>query len=386
MAAGIYVFGRAFFPTPWGPAALLATTAFGAWMPFPHTGGHSPAALLEGTGYPAVTAYGIALLLWGWGIRVLDGERSRALDAALVAIIALLVPQHQMGAGIALIGLTAFGVAWPSTLQKRFYLGCLTTAGLILAAFWPYFDPYAILMTANRPEWNTGMDFYSTEVLAMLFLPIIVGLYWLPQPLKKGAHLPIFLAGCGYLGLYGLGALGSPVAHRMILPVVLLLEILLAVGLIRSLSTGMTRWNVGTIGFWAGVSIGLLIMSAMMLEETGRKHNYLKHAEQLVSDLPSDAIIAGHFLTAGPFNAIGRKTLSSPMTEPLVEDMPQRRALNEKLFDPTISREERRFLMRKAGVSALVVDEVWIDRQALDALIANSGGSRRSGPLIRLDP
>ena len=118
-----------------------------------------------------------------------------------------------------------------------------------------------------------------------------------------------------------------------------------------------------------------------MRDEGRRDGNLLVAAMQLTEG--SEGGFAGLSTAAFPIAASGRRVLSTPFAEPLVEDFEKRQAATKTLFEPALDAVARAELARRHGVRYLVVDARYSPPALRQRLAAGAVGVRRSGVLLR---
>jgi hypothetical protein len=371
LALGQYRFGRAYFHTPWGPAALLTAMAAGWWVSFIHTGFHSTLALLEGAEYPATTGVALGLILWGLTLEIAARPQ---WSIAYPLLVAVMVANHPLSAAIAFVGAACLGLLEPGPRHGRLRLAVMGAGGLALAAAWPWFNPYRVLLTAGSPDWGPTIDFYSPAVLAMTLWPAAIGLLGLRR--STAAMLAVY--GLAFL----MGPFGSSVAHRFLMPIVLTLHIGVAGLMLRLWPTHWRRALVVAVG--ASVAVQLVAGAQYVRYAVGgwrADGDLLRHAQAL----QLRGVVAGDGLAAWPVVAGGVKVIATPLPEPLIADQARRQADNARLFDPAAPVAIRRAILARYGVRALVLDTDFTRPGELAALTALARPGTASGPLQRWD-
>jgi hypothetical protein len=110
MAVGLYLFGREFYRSQWGPLALLLCALLGWSIPISHTGFLNVPTLIEGAAYPAQFETALSLVLWSLVIR---STRQLSFVWVIVPLVAVMFATHQLGAGLGLIVAASFTLFWP---------------------------------------------------------------------------------------------------------------------------------------------------------------------------------------------------------------------------------------------------------------------------------
>jgi hypothetical protein len=375
LALGQYLFGRSYFRSAWGPAALLAAMAGGWWVSFIHTGFHSALSLLEGAEYPATSGIALGLILWGMTLRLIADPR---WSIAYPLLVAAMIANHPLSAGIALIGAGCLWLLEPGTTQARARVAAMVAGGLLLAAAWPYFNPYRELMTAESPDWKPTLDwspnFYSPAVLAMTLWPAAIGVLGLRR--STAAMLAL------YALVFPLGLLGHQPAHRFLMPMVLTLHIGMAALLLRFWPTPWRR--VLLTGMAASVVLQLVAGSQYVRYAAGgwrTDGDLLRHGRAL----HLTGVVAGDGLAAWPLVANGVRVIATPLPEPLIADLSRRQRDNDALFASATPLSVRNAILARYGVRSLVIDTDFIHPGELETLASFATEAARSGPLIRYD-
>ncbi len=375
MAAGQFAFGRAYYRSPWGPLALLAAMLGGWTVSFLYPGLSSPLALIMDIGLPAGIAIGASLLSWAWTIRLLQ-RRSWVELAGFALFVAVQFANHQLGAGIALIGVACFGAFTPAAdFAVRVRLALAVAAGLGLAALWPYFNPYAVLATVDRKTWDAGIDFYCFDTLWKCLVPAAIGVFGLRR--STGVLLALYAAA------YLLGFAGSPTSHRFLAPCVIVLQIGLAELLLRHLPR---RWPLIVAVAMPFGAIQSVLVAGYLDDNAGfmrRNGNLIVQGERLLADNPRG--IAGFQAAAWPAVASGHKVYITPFTETLILDQPERLLNNARLFAPGLDQAQRLALARRLGVTVLIAERGVLPAATVARLRAQSLRVTTAGPLTRFD-
>jgi hypothetical protein len=371
LAYGQYQFGRAYFRDPWGPVALLVAMAAGWWVSFIHTGFHSALSLLEGAEYPATTGVALGLILWGMTLRLVQAPR---WSLAYPLLVAVLMANHPLSAGIAFVGAACLGLLEPGTVQGRVRLAVLGAAGCILAAAWPYASPYAVMSDGGSPLYTASIDFYSPGVLAMTLWPAAMGVFGL----RRSTAAMVALYALGFLA--GLG--GLALAHRFLMPLVLILQVGLAALMLRFWPT---RWRrVMAVAVTVSVAVQLVAGAQYVRYVQGgwrTDGDLLRHARAL----RLGGVVAADGLAAWPVVANGVKVVATPLPDPLIRNQTRRQRDNADLFDPATPLPARRAILARYGVRTLVTDTDYLRPGERAALASLARPAAVSGPLERWD-
>ena len=374
LAGGIWAFARSYYRNPWGPLVLLAVTLLGWAVAFTFPGVQSPVSLIKNVGIPATFMIGAGLFGWAWTIRLL--RRWSAVELALFTLfVALMFANHQLGAGIMLIGCGCFWLAGPAPWRQRAGLAAAVAAGLTLAAAWPYFDPWAVFVTAERASWRAGIDFYAAQAVVPMLVPAALGVFGLRRP-------TLLMAGV-FFGLYSTGLAQVAVAHRFLSPLTLVLQI----GLAQLILDHGRRHSL----IVAGLAMACIAPHAVtaqaeidgMQAQVLRDGNVLSVARVLLADRPAG--IAAWQAAAWPVVANGMKVLITPFTETLIPDQPRRWKLNEALFARHATPAARLALACRLHVGTLVAEADTLAAPTQAALRTLAIRTTRSRNLLRYD-
>jgi hypothetical protein len=395
LAIGIYLFGRAYYRSNWGPLALMSAMLLGWTAPFGHTGLHSIPSLFEAAAYPATLLIGLSFILWWLTIRAFERV---ALSLAVTPLVAFMFATHQLGAGIALIGSGAILTFWPAVdLRKRAFIGLAILAGLAISAAWPLFNPFRAVLAAGNPHWVGPPDFYSPKLLLMCLLPSAIGFLGLLRPVVPETRRVFLSAFAVYLAAFLCGLAGIMVASRFLMPTILLLHLGVGSLIIRVFRgeiarTLRSRIVVAAIA-WGCVLTHVSAVAFTYVKEAPRARaigNIANHAAVLTADIPDDEPIAAYDVSVWPVVASGQKAMSVPWPEPFIPDLDERQRVSDLLFEPSLTRAQRLSLARRYGVRTLIVDQRFAVRRhpnflRLVVLLQQSRSVRRRGPLWRFN-
>ena len=379
LAVGIWILGCAIHGGPRGALALLAAM-LGGWLLGPNfTGYHDPLTLLSSSGYPAIAAVAACLIIWGLSVQYM---RAATAGIAIPVIVALAFATHPLGTSVGLAGAGAIAIFTPDqALARRAKLLGLLGLGLAGALAWPYFNPLQVVGTAGSARWGVGIDFYDPLWIAASLFPAMIGFVGLLR--REMRPFLLLFAACS-LG-FAIGATPYFVAGHRLLPFsALILHIGLSFVLLDLFAGRSRKAKVGQAlavyavviqSFWTATKL------EEMRAQGERDGNLLVAATQLTQG--TDGGFAGLSSAAFPIAASGRRVLSTPFAEPLVQDFEQRQAATEALFDPSLDAIQRAQLARRHGVRYLVVDARYSPPILRQRLAAGSIGVKRSGVLLR---
>jgi hypothetical protein len=395
LLAGIHVFARAFYRTPWGPLALLAAMTLGWCLPVSHTGYHSLGTLIEGIAYPAALLIGLSLLLWGLAIRALE-KPARAWP--IVPLAAFMFATHQLGAGIGFLAAGCFVLLWPDVaLKARAAVAGAIGLGILLSMAWPYHDPFEAIARTGLPSWRGGINFYHPLMLVTAFVPSLLGLWGLRHRRFERIALPVLAAFGLFAGLFALGWFGLMIATRFVMPAVLMLHIGLGAlflaladdwrGLARPIQLGLFALALVSPAVLAMTTYAQLTTEQRLYEAQGSAYDA---ALALTRDIPDGEPVAAYDVFAWPIVATGQRVISVPWPEPMIDGLAARQAAGERLFDPSLSRDQRLSLARHWGAKTLLLDRHGPLRRTMpkgliERLEAQSVRRREAGQFIRFD-
>ncbi|MGZ8286782.1 MAG: hypothetical protein ACXW27_12260 [Allosphingosinicella sp.] len=395
LLAGIYTFGRAFYRSPWGPLALLAAMVFGWSLPFSHTGYHSIGTLIEGIAYPAALLIGLSLLLWALVIRALERP---VLAWWIAPLAAFMFATHQLGAGIGFMAAGCFILLWPGPgLKARAATAAAVAAGIFLAMAWPYHDPFEAIARTGLPSWTGGVDFYHPLLLAVAFVPSLIGLWGLRHRRFARTGLPVLAAFAMFTVIFASGWFGLLIATRFVMPAVLMLHIGLGAlflalvddwrGLPRPAQLGLFTFALLCVGLFATMMRAQLMTEQKKFAQDG---NAYTAALALTRDIPDSEPVAAYDVYAWPIVATGQRVVSVPWPEPMIDGLAERQAAAERLFDPALSRDQRLRLARRWGAKTLIMDKRGplrrkMPKNMIERLEAQSVRKTEAGRFIRFD-
>jgi hypothetical protein len=395
LLAGIHVFGRAFYRSPWGPLALLAAMTLGWSLPVSHTGYHSLGTLIEGIAYPAALLIGLSLLLWGLVIRALDRP---AWAWPIAPLAAFMFATHQLGAGIGFMAAGCFILLWPgAALKARAAAAGAIGLGILLSTAWPYHDPFEAIARTGLPTWSGGINFYHPVMLVIAFVPSLLGLWGLRHPRFARTGLPVLAAFALFAGIFALGWFGLMIATRFVMPAVLMLHIGLGALLLALVDDWRTLARPMQLGLFTLALLSPTLCFVMTYEQLkveqrvfDKEGDSYEAALALTRDIPDSEPVAAYDVFAWPIVATGQRVVSVPWPEPMIAGLADRQAAAERLFDPALTRGRRLALARHWGAKILIMDKKGplrrkMPRGMIETLKAQSVRQSEAGDFIRFD-
>jgi hypothetical protein len=383
---GIFLFARAYHPSPWAPFVLLLTTLFGWTVSIQHTGFHSPSTLLYSAAYPATAMIGLSFILWAVTIRCLENLK---FIVVLVPIVAIMFTTHQLGAVIGFVGAGCFILCWPRGTHKSRLIAILATVfGLGISMLWHYHNPLLIALRSGNLTWPGSSYFYEWPYLWAALIPSMVGVLGLQGPRSRPLALALILFICLYL----IGLTGIKIAGRFLMPITLVLQVGLASYLLHIFEDPRkqrerTKLIIGmasvTLVLLHGVNFAKRV--AVELEQRRSGANIFAAVSELTYDISDSEQVAASSGAAWPAVASGQRVLSIPWPEPAIHDLAQRQEATRLLFDPTLSRQERVDIARKYGVRTLIVDRRFLSSSTSKRLLEQTVRSDASGTMLRFD-
>ncbi|HEY0131612.1 MAG TPA: hypothetical protein VGB57_09420, partial [Allosphingosinicella sp.] len=200
-----------------------------------------------------------------------------------------------------------------------------------------------------------------------------------------------------FAGIYALGWFGLLIATRFVMPAVLMLQIGLGALFLALVDDWRTLPRSAQLGLFTfallcvGVSVVLTRAQLMAEQEKfAREGNAYTAALALTRDIPDSRPVAAYDVSAWPIVATGQRVVSVPWPEPMIDGLAERQEAAERLFDPTLSRDERLRLARRWGATTLIMDKKGPLRRKmpkfmLERLQAQSVRHAEAGRFIRFD-
>lgn len=373
LGLGVFVFARAYHPSPWAPIVLLLTMLFGWSLQPKHTGLHSFETLLFAAPYPATFMIGFSFILWALTIRSLGKPRYAWL---LTILAAFMFATHQLGAVIGLIGAGCFALCWPNAGKSARITALVAMAlGLAASLLWPYYNPLLLVLRPGNTTWEGDTNFYTFIYLFAAFVPAAIGAWEFRRPRSRPLALAFLIYGLCFL----IGLAGVQIAGRFLMAMNLVLQIGLAaciLSLLDYLRTDQKRQRMVIGGLAATVAIfGAIFLTrtvAFKLQQQAADINLYEIAQELTQDIPDTKQVAAGPYSVWPVVATGQRIVSIPWPEPGIHDLADRQAAIASLFDATLSREERISIARQYDTSTIIVDIRFWPQQTIDQLRADA--------------
>ncbi len=385
LALGIYMFARAFQPSPWAPLVVFLCLMASWVVPVQHTGYIAPSTLLYGAAYPATFLVGASLIMWAVTLRA---HERPILAWWLLPLSAVMFTTHQLGAVIGFLGAGCFAV-FHTRATRAGAVGVIASmlAGIAASALWPYHNPIALVFRPGHSDWSGGPDFYGSVFLTATLVPAAIGLIGL----VRARHMALLAALAVYVGCYLLGLAGIQLAGRFLAPVTLVLQLGMAISILDLIETSRDRPErrvlLGVIA--ASVTLfHILFPTHFGIRTDDDKPLWRNHyiaAQSLTDDIPDQQQVAAHPNIAWPIVATGQRVLSIPWPEPLIDDLAERQRATAALFSADLSAGDRVALARAQGVRSLIVQPARLTPSALETLQDQAVFSETSGTLSRFD-
>jgi hypothetical protein len=397
VAAGIYLFSRAYFRDPWAPliAFLVLFTAWG--VPWIWANLYHLRSFFMTASYPATFVFGMSLIAFWYALNFLRC-RTSLLGGMLILLLlsALMFVSHALTgvfgiAGCCLLALTERDVP----LSMRGLLIITMPAGMLLADLWPYFSVWdVVLNTSDAVDDRTWQSFQgfgamlervrSAEWWHMLYDPpqVIIGLgfallgipvcLWLILRRKQ----PFIWVGAAVMSAPYFANIFFQVAlaHRFLFYVVFFLHLAIVWALLK-LRDARQNGSAATRLGWAGAVVTLAALGVanvwLMVADFGGRHlnQQLEWVDKrqflpagatvvdvftaLTKDMPEDAIVIGNAKLTWPLPTFRGKAVSLPENHEnsLVPDEAERIAAEQLFISDTASDAERLRIIREFGVT-----------------------------------
>jgi hypothetical protein len=181
------------------------------------------------------------------------------------------------------------------------------------------------------------------------------------------------------------------------MPAVLMMQIGLAALLLRLIPAWPTLGRRVQLPLFTAAALSLALNAMgttdtlhQLIESQAQTGDISAISARLTADLPAREPVAAWDVAAWPLVGSGRHVVSIPWPEPMIADLGTRQRLNERLFDPRVTREERVAIARRLGTHVLIVDRRGsLDKRlgvgTLRRLLQGEQAVRNDGPLVRID-
>jgi hypothetical protein len=375
--AGIYLFARSYFPSPWAPLALLGAI-FGTWIgPFNHTGFNTLPTMTFSASYPFAIVFGAGFIAWWLVLRGLRGSATPwGIGTAIALITAFAFTIHQLQGGFNIGGMLTFALfhgRFP--VARRAQLVLAVVAGLLISSLWPYYNPIALALIGGYYSYvyDAPIDWSDPVTLLRIVGFSALGLGGLYDRRRKAWRLDLVLGTAGIAaGIAGAGLMGSWIVLRLLPFLVIFLQLGLTAlvfdlpGRSESRSSAW-RWKRGLV----------VMIGAMMISNAGAAvrsftlaHRYQTgasdfHAPTWARDIKGSvreikevvgagSVVIANGTTAYPIQADGMKVVSIPLPFPEVPDAPVRQAATLEFFGPATELARRCEILATYHVNAIV--------------------------------
>lgn len=388
--AGTYAFFRVYFRSRVAPLVGLFVLFASWWDGWHFSNVYQLKIYFSVVGYPSTTALGATMLLFALATSELRRAHERPVALALLSFgFAFVLITHPLTAMMTLSGGILLAATLPRvSLRARFLVAATVLVGLALAALWPYFSPYEVILGGpkDEPTWidqsiqsavqGSGGDedhkFYNRKglmnTLGLALLGFPVGLYLVLRgqffiPLGILSMLTPFIANM-YVPL--------PLGHRFVLLAIFYLQVAVVWLLLRCLPP---RWTlpkglvaasvywapallvVGILGYFADHNLEAARGRFAYTERRFRSADspYVRLSRRIAELAGPNSVVLADALTSWPIPAFGPKVVALHHPNPLVFDDAERTARVRRFFNGRARDPERLRTLQHYGVTHVVV-------------------------------
>lgn len=345
--------------------------------PWDFSGFYHVNVIVHSLPYPSAFAFWVALLLLALNRkRMADG--SPRLLLLIVPMSAVVLLAHPPTFLFVAAGLVAMTVDAPGRLREALLALGAIAAAVAVALTWPYFPLWTLLTGVSEPN-TRNLVMYSQPL--MRTFPALLGLPPLFVSARRTGRWDV-VAWMGILCvIYAFGFVtGNYIYGRVVFFIVFLLQLELARFVVRLESSAETGGARASWKAWTAAAVTIcMVLSARSLVKTARDlrgsatfadYTFLRHEvgqyDVMMTDRRIDVIAA----------SFGGKLVAAPNPLAFVSrrDQETRRSDVKTFFSAATTELERRELLRKYGVSFVLVprldgaDPAMVSERALRSL------------------
>ncbi len=408
LVAGIFLFARRYWGSPWAPATLLLTL-FATWMtPVNHTGYHTLTTFVFSVAYPFSIVLALGFVSWWLVLKALTARWLNPLILlGLVGLSFVMFVTHQLqglfaiGAGM---GFALFA-AYSNALRRACVLACLAL-GLVLTQYWWYFDPIAYVFDPEVRRGHSDLRYLSYSLQDLGKMQVTLGLAMVGvlglravggRRIRWELALPLAVLIAGFVLLL---ARDNWVATRIMPFIVLFLQLALVSYLFQPLQRNRAPIvsDVFRGLLVAGLSLLLVVNIQQAWQQYMRAHDFLNtgHMQQRPLTWSADILASMAFAetlvpagataiadrqTAFPMEASALKVVSIPRLFAEVPDMIERQQATRDFFATATTLRERCAILQRYDVALIVYHGYWLD-DAVEADLARLGQAQELGDLV----
>jgi len=373
---GIFLFFRLYFQNRLASLYGLVVM-FGTWLgDAPHFSNvYKLAVFYSVAGYPSSAALALTLLGLTLVVRLLRDERQRpgllALSAAVWAYIYLTHPLTAMMSLTAAVLLAATEPGVPR--QRRLWVAAMVPAGIVLAAFWPYYPALGMVMkgTAARVSHRIASSdngelhrFYSASYLFQIsgFALLAVPCFGYFVVVRR--HLFLVLGTLAMLAVFVVSAfIDIPLGHRFVLLAMFFLQIGV-VFLLLALTpreSPLPVWArrpplrvaaaVGTGALLVFLVVSNVQAAVARFGEFARASHPVRLSRRIGQIAGPDGVILGDAQTCWSVPTFGPRVVAPHHSNPLVPDTDERRLAVRLFYTYGMSDAERTRVIERYHVT-----------------------------------
>lgn len=375
--AGIFVFFRLYFQNRLASLYGLVVM-FGTWLSgAPHFSNvYKLAVFYSVAGYPSSAAIALTLLGLALAVYLLRDARHRpgllALSAASWAYIYLTHPLTAMMSLMAAVLLAATEPGVPR--NRRLWVAAMVPAGVILAAFWPYYPALGMVMrgtaarVSHRISSSDGAElhrFYSASYLFQISGFALLAVPCFAYFVVVRRHLFLVLGTLSMLAVFVVSAfIDIPLGHRFVLLAMFFLQIGVVFLLLaltpreRPLPVWARRPALrAAAAFATGALLVFLVVSNVQAavrrfaEFRGGTSHTVRLSRRIGQIAGPDAVILGDAQTCWSVPTFGPRVVAPHHSNPLVPDTDERRLAVRRFYTYGMSDAERTSIVERYHVT-----------------------------------
>lgn len=341
---------------------ILLFILFFAWLyPPNYVSFNNIRSIVQTNAYPAAHSFGLTLIIWGLFIEIIKKSDLQLVKWTLItALLTLNILSHQLTAMFCIGGIFLFIFISPVdyVMSALKALGALIVA-ILISLLWPYFDLVTVLSSASNSGWEPAKWLFNPLSVLKISLPALFGLIFLAELRHLRLVRVIMLCAIGVFSAYiGTQILGIEAGLRLLPYWIFFLQIILFIAFRPEITASLKTPFIDKVRpvflFLVMVlAVGQIFLTIVDIYKPVLRYQYgwtflrydpelyFKAMEKINQDLPKEAIVVAHSMTAFPIQGFGIHVVSIPRQAPMISDLPERQAATEKFFALDSSCEQR---------------------------------------------
>jgi hypothetical protein len=339
--------------------------------------------------YPSTFSFAMTFVcLWLQTTMLRAGDPPLWRYGVLAVLIALVFASHPFTGAFAVGALGLLALFHPGAEVKTRLISMVAmAAGLLLAELWPYYSVFQVTLgvsggeaqnwvEAGKFEWSArprrllGHPFYNPARVLGALGPALAGIVCLGFMARRREHWFVVIGGLIMMAVYFINLVYRiPLGHRFLLFALFFFHLSMVWAVLEclgGLSRGRRSGSIPAMTKLASVCLGAVVLGALAFNIAFVRADFRHHVEnwnpvpdrvgKIVRSVPRTGVVMAPPMLAWPIPTFSGKVVSLFHPNPMVPDAGERKRNVAAFFDTATPAAERTRILRRYGVSHVLID------------------------------